>query len=468
MKIERFIEKEHGRYLKQCGKIVVGVSGGADSMALLFILHAILGPNNLVVAHLDHGWRPDSAQDADYVREIAQSLALPFHAQKLIRNINSTSSLESDGREARYQFLTAVAASENSTTVAVGHHADDQAETLLMHLLRGSGLRGMRGMLFETSIAAWQDFKIIRPLLSLTKKQIEAYCEAINIRTLADPTNNDDRFLRNKIRHQLLPRLQTIQPDISSHLSQLAHIVAADYSLINQVEAETWPNILVEQKEGWLRLHKGRWQELPLSLQRGILRTAVSQLIPTQSEIGFQAIEKARLGAARGYCGSHYSLPHAVQLIVEHESLLLKTQTAAVTIDQPLVEAAIPVELPLEGQVRLKSDWVLQIRPVHLPNLAQIRLNENLFEAFILPMERLYLRNRLPGERIQPLGMNGRSRKLKKVMIEHHIPKELRASWPIVANDSHIIWLVGHQLDHRARLQAGEQEALHLICEKLT
>lgn len=465
VEIERIVKQDHGRYLQNCGKIVVGVSGGPDSLALLHILHSIVGPKKLVVAHLDHGWREDSAQEADYVRQIAHSLKLPFHGHKLTPSSTFTS-LESLGREARYRFLTAVAACEESANVAVGHHADDQAETLLMHLLRGSGLRGMSGMQFERTLAGWEGFKIIRPLLSLTRQQIESYCKDKKLRPLADPTNQDERFLRNQIRHQLLPQLQDFQPDILTHLTRLSTIAAADYAFLNQIEAETWPKIVVDQGRGWLRLSINRWQKLPLSLRRTTLRMGIIQLISGEAEIGFQTIENARQGAERGYCGSRYSLPYDVQLIVEHDHLLIKTKTAVVTVDQPLVEAATPIELPKEGVVALNNGWVLRIQTIIAPNLAQIHQNKDPFEAFLGSTDKLVLRNRQLGERIQPLGMNGRSQKLKKLMIERHIPKEVRATWPIIANKGHILWLIGHHVDHRARLRGGEQQVLHLTCEK--
>ncbi|HFQ92544.1 MAG TPA: tRNA lysidine(34) synthetase TilS, partial [Anaerolineae bacterium] len=264
-------------------KIIVGVSGGPDSLALLHLLRQLCGTDWLVVAHVQHGLRPSAPAEADFVRETAAAWNIPFvetqvDAAELARQAGMT--VEEAGRHARYRFFAQTARQFGAEAVAVGHNADDQAETVLMNLLRGSGLAGLGGMRPVGRAPGAADLVLLRPLLHTSRADIEAYCAACQLQPRHDESNRDVSYFRNRIRHQLMPLLAAFNPQIKPHLGQLAQVVQADYDLLQQLFQEKQPDLLAGQGEGWLALRRSAWRKLPVSWQRLALRQAVLAIRP--------------------------------------------------------------------------------------------------------------------------------------------------------------------------------------------
>lgn len=457
--------------LPPSAKLLIAVSGGPDSLALLHILTAIFPPESLVVAHLNHGWRAEAAAEAEFVRETAVSHHIPCHIEKsdVIGLARAEGlSLEEAGRKARYDFLARVARQVGAKAIAVGHHADDQGETVLMHLLRGSGLAGLRGMLPVSPLPGADDLWLVRPLLTTSRAEIEQYCQELSLNPVTDPTNADTTYFRNRLRHELLPHLADYNPQIAQRLQHLAVVTATDYALIEQLTQEKWVEIVRECGPDWVKLDKTGWQALPLSLRRSTLRQAVRQLRSNLRDVGFEPVEQARLVAEAGTTGQQATLPGGLLLMVGYEHLLIAAQPDAVPVTLPQVMGERAVPLPIPGQIQLANGWVLTAKFVEDIALAQVKNNPAPWQAFVAVAERpLRLRTRQPGEKMQPLGMNGRSNKLKEIMIDRKIPARLRAGWPIVATESHPVWLVGHLVDERARVTADSASIIHLQCHKM-
>lgn len=451
-------------------KLLIAVSGGPDSLALLHILAAIFPPESLVVAHLNHGWRLEAVAEAEFVRKTAVSYQIPCHIEKndvigLARAAGL--SLEEAGRKARYDFFARVARQVGAKAIAVGHHADDQAETVLMHLLRGSGLAGLRGMLPVSPLPGADDLWLVRPLLTTTRAEIEQYCQEHNLNPVTDPTNQDTTYFRNRLRHELLPHLADYNPQIAQRLQHLAAVTAADYALIEQLTQEKWAEIARESGSNWVKLDKAGWQALPLSLRRGTLRQAVRHIRSDLRDVGFEPIEQARLVAETGTTGQQATLPGGLLLTVAYEQLMIAAEPGMIPVDLPQVVGETAVPLPIPGQIQLTNGWVLTARIVENVDLAQVMANPDPWQAFVTGERPLFLRTRHPGERMQPLGMNGQSNKLKEIMIDRKIPARLRAGWPIVALAGRSVWLVGHLVDERARVTAVSTPVIHLQCHKL-
>ena len=247
--LHRFITRHD--LLPRGSPVIVGVSGGADSLCLLHALHA-LAPDNewrLHVAHLNHQLRGAEAQaDADFVRDIAQHWGLPYTIES--RDVAAFArhhklSLEEAARQVRYGFLLDVAQAQHSDVIAVAHNADDQTESVLMHLLRGSGLAGLRGMLPKMRLeeyrilhpqSAIQNPKskiyLVRPLLEIPRSAIDEYCQQHDLHPRVDATNADTTYFRNRLRHELLPTLETYNPNIRSILRRTADVIAAEYEIL--------------------------------------------------------------------------------------------------------------------------------------------------------------------------------------------------------------------------------------------
>src|SRR5947209_6731228 len=248
-KIATYIDQH--QLLPESGTIIVAVSGGADSLCLLHVLNRLCGSGpearypavRLHVAHLNHKLRGEASyHDAAFIAQLADSWGLPvtigeIDVPALARQEGR--SLEDAARTARYRFLREVAAGRR---IAVAHHADDQVETLLLHWLRGGGLAGMLGMQ-----PCQQD--IIRPLLATSRAEILAYCQQYNLHPLQDASNTDARFLRNRIRHELLPLLESMNPGIRSTLLRNAEVVRADAEWIEAQVDSAWPAVVVSTQE---------------------------------------------------------------------------------------------------------------------------------------------------------------------------------------------------------------------------
>ncbi len=267
------------------GKVIVAVSGGADSLCLLHLLHQLCGPGKryahvqLHAAHLNHQLRGEaSARDAAAVASIVESWGLPLTIGKIDVPALAKAehrSLEDAARIARYRFLREVAQGQ---PIAVAHHADDQVETLLLHWLRGSGLSGMVGMLPRQ-----QD--IIRPLLEVSHAQTTAYCQEHDIVPVEDLSNADAAFLRNRIRHQLLPLMESINPGFRDTLLRNAGVLRTDLDYIETQVDACWPQVVTKEQDGAITLNAQALIELPLALQRHLLRRVAARLCQGQSPL---------------------------------------------------------------------------------------------------------------------------------------------------------------------------------------
>ena len=253
-------------------RVVVAVSGGPDSLALLSILREILPavPLHLTVAHFDHGWREGSQDDRDFVGSMAAQWGYPFHTARAVDGMPHT---ESAARTARYAFLRRIAAETGSTAIALGHTLDDQVETLLLHLLRGSGSRGLGAM-------RRRDRDLARPLLDTSRREIEAYLARLHLTPLRDPSNDDPRFTRNRLRQQVLPAIDAFDPAARELLARTADILSEEDRYLDEAIADL-PDDVARDRVAFANL--------PPALQRRIVR----RLVP---DAGFLEVEALRRG----------------------------------------------------------------------------------------------------------------------------------------------------------------------------
>jgi tRNA(Ile)-lysidine synthase len=448
-------------------RLVVAVSGGADSLALLHLLtHSSLHPQkNIVAAHLDHALRPSSAAEAEQVAQWATGWGVSCRLGRVEVGALAAGaglSLEAAARQARYQFLAGVAAAEGASAVLTGHTADDQAETVLMRLIRGTGVMGLGAMRPVSPLPGGPGLTLLRPLLTTSRAEILKYCRAHDLQPIEDESNADPAFFRNRIRHELLPYLATFNPQIKERLRSLAAIVAADRELLEGLAAKVWPTLRPGSGPGWLALDRPAWLELPLSQRRATLQRALAELAATGEEIGFLTLEQARQVAERGQTGAESHLPAALLLTVGYGRLYLSA--GPLPLDQwPQLPAAEAYPLVVPGHLPLAAGWRLEARAVTDVGPLAITANEDPLQAFLdASAAPLTVRPRNAGERFQPLGMAGASAALKEVMINRKIPAAARPLWPIVATPDHLAWLAGHTLDERVRVMPATSQLIHL------
>ena len=472
----RFIQKHHLVSARQ--PLVVAVSGGPDSVCLLHILVNLqnaLGVR-LYVAHLNHQLRgSESEADARYVSDLAHQLGIPATTEERYVKSYQTHhriSLEEAAREVRYTFLAEVAQSIGADRVAVGHTVDDHIETILMHLIRGTGTRGLRGLQPST---AWRikpegnSATIIRPLLEVSRQETADYCRDHNLAPRLDASNLSLAPLRNRLRHQLLPMLKSYNPRIAEALLRTARIASDDLAYLEAECTRQWDNIAQEQ-ENTIILDKQRLLELPPALRRYLLRLAIEKRLGSLKDIETRHIEEI-MATLTQPAGRRINLPGGLIFSTEYDRYLLGQDVAA-SCPFPVPGAEFPLNLP--GETRLPG-WRIEASIISREQTKEeaakgkgIGLIDNLFTAYLdfdKTGDNLLVRNRQPGDRFQPLGMS-QPKKLNEFMIDAKIPNAWRQRIPIVCSPSRILWVVGWRIDDRVKVSDTTRRILCLKFER--
>jgi len=472
------LEELQQRLFGECGvdkqqAILVGVSGGPDSLCLLDALD-VLGCR-LVAAHFNHQLRPEAEQEAQAIEKFCRERGLTFISGKqdvLALAREQRQSIEEAAREARYRFLFEQAARNHAQAVAVGHTADDQVETVLMHLLRGAGLAGLSGMPARALPNAWSAaIPLVRPLLSFWRRQIEAYCDSRGLKPSIDPSNLDQTYYRNRLRHELIPYLEGYNPAVREILWRMAEALRGDLEIITQAETQAWARCVREVGGGYIALYREALLEQNLGLQRRVFRRAIAWLRPTLRDIDFMAVERG-LGYARSAGPpSTVDFIAGLCLLVEADLVWVAEWGAALPAGNWPVLLEERIDLQVPSQVPLSDGWALTIREVSDVPAARMEAtaNRDPFQAWVrldsLPGP-LYLRTRRPGDRFKPLGMEGRSVKLADFFVNRKVPRRARHSWPLLCAGEEILWIPGLQLAHPFRVDESTRRIAYLKLAK--
>ncbi len=443
--------------------VVVGVSGGTDSVCLLSLLAELRTELGIAlhVAHLNHGLRgAESDADALYVAEMAARLGVPATVER--REVaryrkEHRLSLEEAAREVRYLFFADVVAAVGAGRVAVGHTADDQAETVLMHILRGTGLAGLRGMrpLAWLRLPDGRRLRVVRPLLEVRRSETEACCRERDLSPRPDVTNESIDFFRNRVRNELLPILEGYNPAIRTGLRRLARAAGDELDYVDQQVEPLWES-LARVEDGSVVLRAAPLRQLHPALQRHLLRRAVRELVGDLVDLAAVHVEYMRDSLARP-AGTRIDLPRGLVFSVEYGACRLSVGEPVVPL--PPLEGEYPLAVP--GETVLPG-WRVQAEV--LPR-AQVRLPvEDPWRA-CLDLDRtgpnLVVRPRRPGDRFQPLGM-AQPKRLQDFMVDAHIPRRWRDRVPIVASPHQIVWVVGWRIDERVRVSSATERVLCL------
>ncbi len=452
---------------------VVGVSGGPDSLTLLHVLLRLRDELGITlhVGHLDHAMRPESADDARFVAELAERWGVPVTVER--REVPRLArewrlALEEAARRTRYEFLAQVAHRIGARTVAVAHNADDQVETVLMHLIRGSGLAGLRGMLpsspYPYPVPDRERLRLVRPLLEVPRSAIEAYCREHGLQPRFDRSNLDTTFFRNRLRHELIPLLETYNPRIREVLRRTARVVADDYDFLRRERDRAWAQV-VREEDGAFVFDLARWRELHPSLKRGLLRKAVRRLRPELRDVTWVHVENALEVADEKPPGAEATLPAGLALFKSYDHFTVGERPPLP--DWPLLHVErLPLRIP--GVTPLpESDWQVTADVFSREDLTEAELRDpDPWHAVMdadAAGDRLFLRHRQPGDTFHPLGMGGHTKSVAEFMINARIPVHVRDRLPLVVNArDEIVWLPGWRLDERVRITERTNRVLRL------
>lgn len=417
--VKAFIAGHH--LLDHAHRIVLAVSGGADSMALAHFMTAVFPQYGYLIAHFNHGLRPEAAGDEELVRTFAESRGLDFYVARadiaaLARERKQ--GIEETGREERYRFFKSLGAD----LILTAHHKNDVAETVLLHLIRGSGLKGVSGI-------AARENGIGRPFLPLAKEDLLAYCDAHGVAYAEDATNADTSYARNKIRHEVLPLLATVNPAVVDALSRFALIAAGDEAVLEDAARKFFTFFGASHSET-LTLDRDGLGALAPSLARRVLRIAASE---AGKEIDYETTTKI-LELDNGK-----KLPLTADLWVRLEGDVYCFTPEAGTPPQKIP----PQPLPEEGKITLPA---LGLTVTTFPSGDQHKgdvKKGGLFPAELLEDGPLTVRTRAEGDHI--VLPDGKTKKLSDYFIDEKIPAPERDRILLVAQGKRVLWVVGYR-----------------------
>jgi tRNA(Ile)-lysidine synthase len=448
-------------------KVVVAVSGGPDSVCLLHTLHQLREDLNisLHIAHLDHQLRGvESQMDARYVLDLADKLDIPVTIEK--RDVAGYQkehrlSLEEAAREVRYGFLAGVAQSVGTDIVAVGHTLNDHVETILLHIIRGTGTRGLRG-LQPSQTLKFKKIKllVIRPLLEIQREETEGYCKYFQLQPRMDSSNLSMSLLRNRVRLELLPLLKNYNPGIFESILRIGYLEQDDLAFLEAESLRAWRRFVLKEKNTFI-FEKISFRSLFPAVQRQLLRMAIDKLRGTLKDIETRHIEEILLSLNKP-AGRQISLPAGLVFSIEYKRYLISLNPQEIN-PFPVLEKEYEIKLPGETHI---EGWTLITSFKTCDNLSAGFNNDqdgSLIASFDKDSvgDKLVLRSRRRGDYFQPLGMEY-TKKIGEFMLDSRIPRPWRDRIPIICTPKQIIWVTGYRIDERVKVTPETKGILNI------
>jgi len=465
----REIEQEAEEYgMWAAGETVIAaVSGGPDSMALLHLLHGLSGRQGfrLVCAHVNHGLRPEeSATEAEAVRAVAASLAIPFElGEPDVRSYKKQAKLgtQAAARELRYRFLREVARRYQAVAVALAHHADDQAETVVLHMLRGSGMSGLSGM---RRVRLWEGVRFVRPLLRLNKENLISFCESHRIAYVIDSSNAHTDYARNRLRLETLPHLESYNGRLSQALNRLADTLGPEDDYLQELTVQAYERSCTEVS-GVIELDVTGFSAQPFALQRRLIKLILNYLSEPGAETDFAKVDRVRrhllspsdstwtldLGygrtCTREYARAFFRLGRSRPGVLEAKEIDRESGIRTLDFGSLALTFRESEEIPAAS--------------------ALMRLNreEVVFDADRLQYP-LTVRSRLPGDRIE-LPRGAGTKKVKDLLIDEKVAPSERSLIPVVCDaQGRVIWLAGLKRSNHAWIDGQSEKILYIRIDR--
>lgn len=453
--------------------LVAAVSGGIDSMALLHLLLE-LGAS-VTVAHVDHMLRGDeSAEDASFVEASCRRLGVPLFRKSFDVAAHAAArrlSVQEAAREIRYQYLEEVARETGGRKVVTAHHADDQAETVLMRLLRGTGLKGLGGIPYRRPLSEEGGIEVVRPLLDVRREEIERYAAQTGIAHREDRSNASTKYLRNKIRIQLLPLLEgEYEADVRGKLLRLAETAREDEKLLHDMAVEAMARVAAAVNEAQMRVDVKELAILPVPLQRRVITLILYYLRGHTKQWEQVHIDSLRALALHSNPSAAQSLPHGLAAWREYDRLCIGAAESGPGTghDTGLEEDSVQ---PLSE----RDVWYVSgEQGMHTLDKSGIRLAWHTIDG-VLPRpsgaweihldadevstSRIYIRTWAIGDRFRPLGLPG-TKLVSDVFIDAKVPKRKRFDWPLLCLGNEVAWVIGIRRGRQALVTGHTRRTL--------
>lgn len=447
--------------IKSGDKVLVALSGGPDSVCLLNILYNLKAELNIEVgaAHLNHLLRDkDAFEDEEYVKTLCKSLDIPCFVKRVDINKYSKDkkmSSEMAGREARYNFFDDIVKDEGYTKIATAHNANDQAETILFRLMRGSGIEGLCGIKVRRD-------KIIRPILCLSRKEVEEYIEINNLKPRIDKTNFEKIYNRNKIRLDMIPYIkENFNEDIIQTLNRMSVLLQKDNEFIENSARSFYEKYCIEQSDYFI-IKKEMFDNKEAVVTR-VIRYALTNFSKTHYDFEMKHIYEI-CNLAKNNSGKAIDLPNKIYAENIYGDIYIKERININNID--VKQEIVVNKNEINGKKIFFNDENIEFSV--LKNDSNLDLNQNnLIKYFDFDKinDSISLRKRKNGDKIIPLGMKG-SKKIKDLFIDMKVPKEERDCIPLLCFDENISWIVGIRVSEEYKITNKTKNILRVIVER--
>lgn len=448
--VTRTVEKYN--MLSKGDKIVVGVSGGPDSLCLLHVLRTLSRDSGyrLYAAHLNHQFRgKDADEDADFVEKLCREWGIPafietFDVPAYAEKMGLSS--EEAGREIRYKLFDRVLFEVGADKIAVAQNLNDQAETILMRFMRGSGIEGLKGIEHVRG-------NIVRPLLEISRKRIEEYCIENKLNPRIDKTNLEPVYNRNKIRLELIPYIEkNFNPNIMQSLVRFSNLIKDENDFLDKEGEDAFKAAAQVLADG-IAIDIKKASELHIAIKRRLARIAVEKIANTLNGFEFKHFESVTELLNKS-TGAAVMLPHGLKAYVSYDKVILakniekadKKCYYKLKYDCGNTISTVNGELSIERRKICEINGITRERD-------RIYIDESKIK------QGLVLRRREPGDMFSPIGMKG-SKKLKDYFIDEKIPREKRDEIELVADGSEIVWIVGGRISEKYKITDGTKDVI--------
>jgi tRNA(Ile)-lysidine synthase len=451
--------------LKPGETILVGISGGNDSTALLHILWKLNQQYHyewqIHAVHLNHCFRgEESRQDARYVEELCSRLGVPCHLFE--RNVPAY--MEETGlgaqeasREIRYRLFQQVAEREGATKVVLAHHADDQVETILFRLLRGTRLSGLGGMPLRRWLVP-ERIELVRPLLSVSRRELEQYCRDNRLYPREDSSNRSRKYKRNLLRLDVIPLLEQVNERYREHILSLAEAVRQDEAYLTKQASDSLEHVIIGRQRNKIVISRDKFQSCDVALQRRMI-TLILSYLSSRTEWSSQHVEAVLRMMEGNRPSATLHLPERLVVTREYERICFGRDDQALEIDGFCYKVAVP------GTTWIKESGIALHTSYGEPPVDWGKLPRH---AAVFDADRLsgtlLVRNRIPGDRITLFGSGG-TKKLKELLIDAKLPKAWRDRLPVVLSGDEVIWVPGVRRSAAAAVDGQTRRVLYLVAE---
>ena len=451
--------------ISQGDSIVVGVSGGPDSVCLLHVLHRLADELSIKIyaVHINHMLRgSESEDDQEYVEQLCKTLSIHLHKKSYdILRISKEKkiSLEEAGREARYREFESFAESVGASKIAVAHNKNDQAETVLLNIVRGAGLEGLRGMEYKRG-------NIIRPLLDVKREEIEAYCAENNLKPRTDSTNLKDIYTRNKIRLDIIPYIsKKLDTDFVESICSMSEILREDNDFLQQAAYDAYKQCITLESRERVNLDVKKLISFHPALLARVIRHAIKHVKGDLKGIESIHVKSVKELAINGRTGAQIHLPENLRAEKSYNTLSIYCR------DDQEVCSDFEAELKIPGKVCFDEEGfsiTASLEETAGNSARYSKVPNSSYEQFF-DYDKLkggiYIRNRKNGDIFKPYGAKG-SKKLKEYFIDNKIPRHLRDRIPLIAQGSNIVWIIGYKISDKFKVTENTKNVLKLVFEK--